>query len=171
MDAAFAIIFFTASLADMVFADCHTSCLAKSHPDPRLSVQVGRLEHRDNWNNRSIMLGLDAPLQHGPYQHTFSFEVTGTNDIWIGAGAKVSTEALIPGPLFLETSFQPGLHFRGDGPDIGGSLHFRSGIALGYLFENGATLALAYDHRSNADRTIPNPGLDTMSIRYSFTFD
>ena len=171
MDAALAIIFFTASLGDMVFRECPRGCLTPMEPPSQMSVGLARVEHRDDWSNREIMLRFDAPIQHGPFQHVWSLGLSATNDIWIGAGARLTTQSLISGPLYLETTFQPGLHFRGDGPDIGGSLHFRSGIGLGYTFDNGAALVLGYDHRSNADRTIPNPGLDTVSIRYAIRLD
>lgn len=171
MDALVAIIFFVTSLGDMALTDCRTDCLASQTPPAQLSVQMALLEHQKDWSNREALIRFDAPIQHGPFQEIFSIGMSQTDDLWIGAGLKYSTQELIPGPLFLETTFQPGLHYRGDGPNIGGFLHFRSGVGVGYAFDNGASLVLAYDHRSNADRTIPNPGLNTLSIRYAITFD
>lgn len=171
MDAALAILFFVSGFTDMALTDCTTSCLNHTQPPARLSFQVTALEHRDNWENREVLLTYDAPMQHGPFQRTYSIGVTATDDIWIGAGVKYTIQPLIPGPLFVETAFQPGLHLHGNGPNIGGALHFRSAIGIGYAFDNGATLAISYDHRSNADRTIPNPGLDTFGIRYAIGFN
>ncbi len=64
----------------------------------------------------------------------------------------------------------PGFHFQGNGPDLGGILEARSGIALGYEFQNGGKLAVSFDHRSNADIYSTNPGLETLGVRYTLRF-
>jgi lipid A 3-O-deacylase len=171
MDALVAIFFVVTSVADMVLTDCRTDCLAPAAPTAQLSIQTAQLEHQDDWTTRETLVRFDAPIQHGPFQQIFSVGVSDSYDLWFGAGVKYSTQGLVPGRYFLETTFQPGLHYRGDGPDIGGILHFRSGVGVGYAFENGGALVLSYDHRSNADRTIPNPGLNTVSIRYAISLD
>lgn len=171
MDALVAILFVATSVADMAITDCRSACLAPSVPQAQLSLQTARLEHQDDWTTRETLIRFDTPIQHGPFQQIYSFAVSTDFDVWIGAGVKYTTLGTLPGRYFLETSFQPGLHYRGEGPDIGGILHFRSSVGVGYAFDNGASLVIGYDHRSNADRTIPNPGLNTLSVRYAISLD
>jgi len=64
-----------------------------------------------------------------------------------------------------------GLSITTDGPDLGGHLQFRSAFGVGYEFDNGSTLTVSYDHRSNADTQPINPGLETLSIRYAVKWD
>ena len=70
----------------------------------------------------------------------------------------------------FQPTFGTSLTDTGDGPDIGGSLQFRSALGVGYQFDNGATILAAYDHRSNADTQPLNPGLETVSIRLAIPF-
>ena len=64
----------------------------------------------------------------------------------------------------------PGYYAQGDGPDIGGSLQFRSSLGMGFAFDNGVTVLASYDHRSNADTQDVNPGLETIALRVAFPF-
>ena len=45
------------------------------------------------------------------------------------------SQDIIAGPLFVEASLMPGYFSLGDGPDIGGSLQFRSALGVGYEFD------------------------------------
>ncbi|MFG5384568.1 acyloxyacyl hydrolase [Yoonia sp. R2-816] len=60
---------------------------------------------------------------------------------------------------------------RGDGPDLGGEVHFRAAIGAGYEFDNGSTLTLSWDHWSNGDTRATNPGLENLSIRYAISLN
>jgi len=112
----------------------------------------------------------DMATKFGPFQPTFGASVTDTGDVWIGTGALLEWGFGKRDAAFLELSLMPGFYFRGSGPDLGGVLEARSGIALGYEFENGGKLAVSFDHRSNADIYTRNPGLETLGVRYSFQF-
>ncbi|MDE0984033.1 MAG: acyloxyacyl hydrolase [Yoonia sp.] len=49
-------------------------------------------------------------------------------------GAKWTTQSLSNSPFFIEASLMPGYYAQGDGPDLGGSLQFRSSLGAGYAF-------------------------------------
>lgn len=171
MDGTLAIIFAVASLTDMALNDCSTGCLAEDYAPARLSFQAGAVEFQDDYIGSEIYAGYDMGRTFGPFQPTFGLSITDTGDTWLGAGAKwTSNDILTAGPLFVEASLMPGVYMAGDGPDIGGALQFRSALGLGFLLDNGATLAVLYDHRSNADTQALNPGLETLSLRYAFSF-
>lgn len=170
MDGTLAAIFVIASLTDMTLNDCATGCLAAQQAPSRLAFQLADLQFQNDSIGREAMLSYDLGRSYGPFQPMLALSLTDSGDTWIGAGAKWTTTDLWSGPVFVEASLMPGLHLRGDGPDIGGTLHFRSALGVGYVFDNGVTATISYDHRSNADRLDLNPGLETLSLRVAFPF-
>jgi hypothetical protein len=171
MDATLAIFFAVASLTDMALTDCATGCLSPERATPRLSFQAGAVEFQENIIGSEVYLGYDTATAYGPYQLTLGASLTDTGDSWIGAGAKWTSDSINTGPFFVEASLMPGIYTHGDGPDIGGSIQFRSAVGVGYEFDNGSTVTMSYDHRSNADTQTLNPGLETIAIRYAITFN
>lgn len=169
MDGTLAVIWLITSLADMTLNDCPTDCLQERAAPARLSLQAGQVIFQEEDIGAEIYIGYDGPRRYGPFHLTYGASITDEGAAWIGAGAKWTTRDLFDGPLFVETSFMPGLYARGDGPDLGGALHFRSALGVGYAFDNGATLTISFDHRSNGDIEDLNPGLETLSLRYALT--
>lgn len=170
MDGTLAAVFLIASLTDMALTDCKTGCIAPSDDTSRLSFQVAQIEFNEIKVGNEIYIGYDLGTAYGPFQPTFGASLSDMGDYWIGAGAKWTTQGFSAGPLFVEASLMPGYYGRGDGPDIGGSLQFRSALGVGYGFDNGMTVLAAYDHRSNADTQELNPGLETISLRFAIPF-
>ncbi|MBB5723852.1 hypothetical protein FHS72_003497 [Loktanella ponticola] len=168
MDGTVALFWLVTSLFDMNQTDCATGCLMRHAAAERISIQTASLQFQREEIGREFYLGYDFDHAYGPFQPTVAASMTNRNDVWIGAGFKWTSEDLIEGPIFLEASFIPGLHFRDDGPNIGGEVQFRSAVGAGYAFEQGATLTVSWDHRSNGDTRAINPGLETLSIRYAF---
>jgi len=74
-------------------------------------------------------------------------------------------------PLFVGLTMVPGLYMQGQDVDLGFPLEFRSGIEMGVRFEYGWQASLSFDHRSNADVVAWNPGLETIQLRISKTFN
>jgi hypothetical protein len=171
MDGTLAVIFIIASLTDMGFNECKTGCIAEKPAPSALAIQAGQVIFQEDDIGREIYATYDMPRRFGPFQPTFGASMTSDNDVWVGAGAKWTTRAINSGPFFVEASLMPGYYAAGDGPDIGGSLQFRSALGAGFIFENGSTLSLLYDHRSNADTQELNPGLETLSLRYSIALN
>ncbi len=171
MDGTLAIIFAVASLTDMALSDCPTGCVAPDIATPRLSFQAGVTEFQERYIGQEVYLGYDLGRRYGPFQPTFGASITETGDTWVGAGAKWTTaNSFAIGPVFIEASLMPGYYAHSDGPDIGGALQFRSALGVGYTFDNGSTVTVLYDHRSNADRLEENPGLETLAVRYAIKF-
>jgi lipid A 3-O-deacylase len=74
-----------------------------------------------------------------------------------------------PQSIYVQGHVMPGLYEPGGGgPDLGGTLQFRSGLEIGLATAAGLRLGLALDHRSNAGIYRDNPGLETLQIRVSF---
>lgn len=170
MNGTLAAIFVIASLTDMGLNDCPTGCLERTDAPARLSFQFGDVRFQENRIGREILLGYDANFKAGPFQPTVAASITDDGSFWVGAGGKWTSAQIIPGPFFIESSLMPGFYTAGDGVDLGGNLQFRSSLGAGYTFDSGATLTVAYDHRSNADTDKTNPGLEVLSVRYAIPF-
>lgn len=159
-----------ASLTYMGLTDCPTGCLAQSDATSRLSFQASKVEFQEDIIGSEIYVGYDFGTAYGPFQPTFGGSVTDLGDVWVGIGAKWTTQSLSNSPFFVEASLIPGYYAQDDGPDIGGSLQFRSILGAGFAFDNGVTVLASYDHRSNADTQDINPGLETIALRIAFPF-
>lgn len=171
MDGTLAVIFVVASLTDMALNDCPTGCVDPDIATPRLSFQASAVQFQDKFIGQEAYISYDFGWRYGPFQPVLGASVTDTGDTWIGAGAKWTTaNSYAFGPYFVEASLMPGYYASGDGPDIGGAMQFRSALGFGYIFDDSATLTVLYDHRSNADTRILNPGLETLGIRYAISF-
>ncbi len=59
-----------------------------------------------------------------------------------------------------------GLYNRGDGPHLGSYVEFRSGLELGYRFDNEMQIGLTAAHLSNAGIGDSNPGLEVITLRF-----
>lgn len=171
MDGTLAGIFLIASLTDMGLNDCPSACFQPSDATARLSFQAAAVEFQEDIVGQEMLIGYDFGKKYGPFQPTIAASITEEGGAWFGAGAKWTTEDLINGPFFIEASLLPGAYFDNNDVDIGGILQFRSALGIGYTFDNGSTLLVSYDHRSNGDITAFNPGLETIAIRYAFAFD
>jgi hypothetical protein len=171
MDGTLAVIFLVAGLSDMVVNDCPTGCLQQTNTTARFSVQASDVIFQEDSIDQEIYLGYDTGNYYGPFQTTYGASATADGDLWVGVGAKWTSKNINAGPLFIEASLMPGLYAQNDGPDIGGTLQFRSALGAGYEFDNGGTLTVLYDHRSNGDTQALNPGLETLGIRYAFAIN
>ena len=171
MDGRLAILWLLTSLGDMQVSECETGCLARNDAPERVAVQFADVQFNTASISDELFLSYDAPYRFGPFQPTAAISFTGFDGGWVGAGAKWTTQSLWDNPLFFETSFMPGYHWQGSGPDLGGNLHFRSALTVGYAFENGNTFSITYDHRSNGDRLPVNPGMETLALRYAIALD
>jgi len=60
-----------------------------------------------------------------------------------------------------------GYYNNGDGPDLGYPLEFRTGVEVGYRFDDRSRLALGFSHISNADLGDRNPGTEIVTLTYS----
>ena len=68
----------------------------------------------------------------------------------------------------VEASFMPGAYKTGE-TDLGGQLHFRSLIGLGYKLSESTTLSFSIDHLSNGSTQSENPGSDAFTLRFIYS--
>ncbi len=91
--------------------------------------------------------------------------ITGESDFFIGAGVWLRWGW--DSGWFVDFSLMPGYYDEGTpGNDLGYDLEFRSLLGLGYQFDGGQSVSLAYTHKSNASLGNTNPGADTVLLRW-----
>lgn len=171
MDSRFAIYLFLMGGMDTYLNDCPTDCIQESPASERLSLQYGDTYFQEEVIGTEIYGIYDLPKRYGAFQPTVGASLTSDNDFWFGAGLKWSTERITDSPLFIELSLMPGIYFSGDGPNLGFPTQFRGALGAGVNFSNGASLSVFFDHRSNANASELNPGIETLGIRYSYTLN
>jgi hypothetical protein len=84
------------------------------------------------------------------------------DDRWIGFG--VSGEYGLTDGVFLEASFMPGYYSEG-ATDLGGNLHLRTTVGIGYIVSDAYAVSLAISHWSNGGIETWNPGTDMVMLR------
>lgn len=167
MDAIYALVFAAGGLATMVDGDCPTGCLRRDDAAPALSFQLSEARFQGEPAGVEIMARRDLAVAFGPFQPMLAASTTEDGAAWVGAGLR--WEARL-GRLVTEASFAPGLYVAGDGPRIGTTLEFRSGLAAGWDF-GPATVSVSLDHRSNGGLSDTNPGLETVGLRVTIPLD
>lgn len=70
--------------------------------------------------------------------------------------------------IVVTPSIAAGLYADGDGKDLGSVIEFRSGLEVGWRFDDRSRLSAAVYHISNASIDDNNPGTEIFSIGYSF---
>jgi hypothetical protein len=168
MDSRFAIFFLIMGGTDTYLNDCQTECFQQNEAPERLSIQYGDTYFQENIIGDEWYISYDAPVRYGAFQPTAGASITSDDDMWFGAGGKWSTENTVGGPIYIELSLMPGVYLRGDGPNIGYPIQFRGALGAGYHFDNGASLSMFYDHRSNAELSEVNSGIETVGVRLSY---
>lgn len=108
--------------------------------------------------------------RHADYSFAAAAQVDHDGDIFIGTGLSAQWH-FKDSPWFIEGSFMPGLYTKGsDGTPLNGNMQFRTLIGLGYELDDTSRVSLALDHKSNARLKSPNPGSETLAIRYHHSF-
>lgn len=72
------------------------------------------------------------------------------------------------GDFLVTPQFAISAYERGDGPDLGGVLEFRSAVTVSYRFDNGIRLGIGGSHISNARIHDRNPGTEEIYISVAF---
>jgi len=88
-------------------------------------------------------------------------------DAWFGAGFALNYD--LSETLFVEASFMPGYYVEGD-TVLGGNLHFRSLLGLGWNVSDRSAMILSIDHLSNGGLDDVNPGSEAIALRYRLRF-
>ncbi len=169
MDGTFAVLFLIAGLTDMGLSHCtNDGCLAPDQSAPRLALSAGSVMFQEENIGEEIYARYDLGQSYGPFELMAGGSVTDEGLAWVGMGAGWTGQL---DRAYLQLHLMPGLYSRGGGPDLGSVVEFRSGVEVGYEARNGIRYGLSYDHRSNADITSVNPGLETLQFRVSVPLD
>jgi lipid A 3-O-deacylase len=167
MDGTYAALFFLIGLGDTYLNQCDSGCFAQSEAQARIAAQISDTYFGSENIGQELYLTYDLPRNYGVFQPVVGVSLSSDADVWFGGGAKWTTENTFDGPVFVELSFLPGVYLNNGGPDLGLPLEFRGGIGIGYRFDDGSTLSLVADHRSNGGLGRVNPGLETIGIRFA----
>ena len=168
MDGTLAALFLIVGLTDMGISHCgHGGCLARDSMQGRFDLSVGDVMYQENNISEEVYLRYSLPKRFGPFQPIAGASVTSDGDAWVGFGAAY-TASFLDDRAYVQLSLMPGLHAQGSGPDLGHPLEFRSGVELGYETPKGIRYGISYDHRSNAEISSVNPGMETLQFRVSF---
>lgn len=167
MDSRFAVFFLLIGGTDTYLNECPTDCFAQSEAPERVHVQYGDTYFQEDIIGEELFVSYDMPKRYGAFQPTVGASLTNDGDFWFGAGGKWSSERISDSPIFVELSLMPGFYARGDGPDIGFPIQYRGALGAGVNLGDVASLSMFFDHRSNANASDLNPGIETLGIRYS----
>ncbi len=108
-------------------------------------------------------------FQRGSISAAAALQVEGNSTHYAGVG--LSTRWSISEKWFVEGSLLAGHYDTGsNGVDLGGNFQFRTLAGLGYKLRNKTYISIAVDHLSNAGLERSNPGRESISIRYGFSF-
>ena len=170
MDGIIAVAFLIGSLTDMTRNHCgEGGCLARSSVIPTFWAQAGQLIFDGDGIGPEIAIGRDIGFAYGPYRPAYALSVGIDGETWFGIGARWTHD--LGRDTFIEASLFPGLYLDGQGPDLGSPVQFRAALGVGHVLANGLSVTLSFDHRSNADLSRINPGLETFSIRFALPLD
>lgn len=93
--------------------------------------------------------------------------VTFTSDAAGYGYAGILTDFYFGRRIVITPSIAPGIYLHGGGKDLGSILEFRSGIEVGWRFDNRSRLSVMLYHISNAGIGDTNPGTEAVSLGYS----
>lgn len=94
---------------------------------------------------------------------------TSSGSFFAGLGPVI--EVALSDRVVLSGSVAPFAYVQGGADkDLGYPLEFRSQAEIAYQFENLSRLGVAISHYSNAGLGDDNPGVETISVYYSFAF-
>jgi len=103
----------------------------------------------------------------------FALQIDGDGDVWIAAGFVGTYD--INDRWFFEGSLMTGLYWQAPGgTPLNYPIEFREQVGIGYRIDENRAISITIDHKSNADISLfyglPNPGTETLAIRYRARF-
>ena len=123
--------------------------------DHKQSAILVGFQHQNENLERDTFIGNISPITGG--------FITENSAVYIYTGFEWNVDM---GGLIFTPSFAPGLYSEGDGKDLGHILEFKSEVQFSYEFSKNSSLAISYNHISNASLGNKNPGANS----YMFNF-
>ena len=115
------------------------------------------VEGRIDWRGGTKYLWIFKPL----------LGVMWTSDMAVYGYAGFLTDFYFGRRIVVAPSLAAGYYHDGDGKDLGSAIEFRSGIEIGYRFDNRSRISVLFYHLSNAGIDDNNPGTEVLSFGYS----
>nr|WP_321511500.1 acyloxyacyl hydrolase [uncultured Celeribacter sp.] len=161
------IALFLASAAHEGWVACHgpQGCLGRVDETPLVSLSAGAMRYDDKFDASDVYLRYGFNRRYGPFQPIVGISYTDTGNLWAGVGG--AWNLFESNGFYGEFSVMAGLYDNSGDADLGHPLEFRSGLELGYEWDNGVRFGLSVDHRSNANLGEENPGMETVQLRVS----
>ena len=169
MDASLAILFALVASVDLAFGPCGTDPCGEVAPTSGgVALQYGEVLFQRERQGGELYLQQRLPVAYGRLEPVLGLSISAQGDTWLGGGLQWT--GALPYDTFVQLSLLPGVYAQVDGPELGHAIEFRSSAGVGYVFDNGTRVSLQFDHRSNAELSDPNPGLETFGLRVSRPF-
>ncbi len=142
---------------------------------PYLSAAVGYFDVLDNSpRNQAVDIRGEIDPNWVWYKHGIltikpyaGGEVTTDGAVFAFGGVKFDAQYH---NIYFTPTFAPGAYFHGGGKDLGSVLEFRSGMEVGYQFDNHQRIGLNFSHTSNAGISDTNPGVEVLSVTFHQPF-
>ncbi len=162
MDGRMAVLFAVISAFEGINSDVEVA-----PPPPQLAVSLGNASVNKVKGNKELGVSYFFGKKYGPWQPVISSSITAKGGAWVGFGGNINLQK---GPVYFSSYFIPGLYSKGNDVELGSIIEFKSGIEVGYEFDNSSKISVGYDHRSNADLGFTNPGMESIYLRYYHSF-
>lgn len=130
-----------------------------------LTFYTGTFDVLDDDN--AAQFGMEYRAQPLAYNIVPIIGVNVTTDSAVYGYAGLNWDWYFSEGVVLTPNFAAGLYKDGDGKDLGGTIEFRSGIELAYIFNDNSRAGIAFNHISNASIYDRNPGAETLLVNYS----
>ena len=135
--------------------------------DPERSFSLHAIGFRNDFEGAEVFVRQSAAQDVDSFTGVvYGISISAEASIWVGAGLALTTFGL-GSPTYLEVFFMPGIHARGNGPNLGHPVLFRMGMEVGYPLKDDSRIGFGFDHRSNGYFGDINPGMETAYVRYT----
>ena len=140
-----------------------------------LIVGVGQTQFFDDLSTDSALVSLE--YRHSPFYESgriyFALVATAvahtSGDVFLGGG--LSARYALHPRWFIEASVMPGAYWENeDANGLGSTFEISSQLAVGYNLKSGDRISVGISHKSNASTAETNPGVNSLSARWHFTF-
>lgn len=141
-----------------------------SNGDPALlTVGVGSIGNI--FADRDDAILFSAEYRAGPELEFFfirpSLGLIATTDKSLYGYFCLSGDIFFGRRIVLTPQAAVGGYSKGDGQDLGGIVEFKTGVTVGWRFDNRARLGIGVHHISNAGLYDSNPGTELLALYYS----
>lgn len=143
-------------------------------PDAQREFLVGRAGMFDvvDDENRAALFGAEYWFPWTIYRFRPQIGILGTTDGAAGGYIGLRHDVNFGKHLVISTDVNLAFVEPGDGKDLGSIATLRSGVAVGYRFDNGTRISLDFHHQSHGELFGDgNPGTETATLNIAIPTD